>query len=118
MSLRCPLTFRRLTLPARGSDCRHLQPFDLESFLRANGEKCAANWRCPVCNRPTPLDAIEVDQFVWAAAQALADVEEVRIDTMARVSPVVVKVCTDSQLSVALLMGKNRFHELSVRSRR
>jgi hypothetical protein len=25
VSLRCPLTFRRISLPARGHDCRHIQ---------------------------------------------------------------------------------------------
>ena len=31
VSLLCPLTGRRIALPARGTDCRHLQCFDLVS---------------------------------------------------------------------------------------
>lgn len=38
MALRCPLTFRRMTLPARGHECKHLQCFDLEAYLKYNGK--------------------------------------------------------------------------------
>ncbi len=27
VSLKCPITFKRITLPARGSDCKHIQVF-------------------------------------------------------------------------------------------
>ena len=47
VSLRCPLTFKRISLPARGHDCRHIQCFDLESYLKLNCEK--GLWKCPVC---------------------------------------------------------------------
>ena len=47
VSLRCPLTFRRIAVPARGHECRHIQCFDLESYLKLNCEKGV--WKCPVC---------------------------------------------------------------------
>lgn len=47
ISLKCPITFRRITLPARGHECRHIQCFDLESYLQMNAER--GLWRCPVC---------------------------------------------------------------------
>ena len=47
VSLRCPLTFKRISLPARGHECRHIQCFDLESYLKLNCEK--GLWKCPVC---------------------------------------------------------------------
>lgn len=75
VSLKCPITFRRIQLPARGHDCRHIQVscaaarrrarlhragpssrldpllpfqcFDLESYLQLNCER--GTWRCPVC---------------------------------------------------------------------
>ena len=47
VSLKCPITFRRITLPARGHDCKHIQCFDLESYLQLNCER--GSWRCPVC---------------------------------------------------------------------
>lgn len=45
--LKCPITFKRITLPARGHECKHIQCFDLESYLQLNCER--GSWRCPVC---------------------------------------------------------------------
>lgn len=45
--LKCPITCKRITLPARGHDCKHIQCFDLEAYLQINCER--GNWRCPVC---------------------------------------------------------------------
>ena len=47
VSLKCPITYKRITLPARGHDCKHIQCFDLESYLQMNCER--GSWRCPVC---------------------------------------------------------------------
>lgn len=47
ISLKCPITFKRIILPARGHDCKHIQCFDLESYLQLNCDRGA--WRCPVC---------------------------------------------------------------------
>jgi MIZ/SP-RING zinc finger. len=46
VSLKCPITQRRITIPARGHDCKHIQCFDLESYLKLNVDK--GNWKCPV----------------------------------------------------------------------
>jgi SUMO ligase MMS21 Smc5/6 complex component len=47
VSLKCPITFKKINLPARGHDCKHIQCFDLESYLQLNCER--GSWRCPVC---------------------------------------------------------------------
>ena len=88
VSLKCPITFRRITLPARGQDCKHIQCFDLESYLQLNCERSA--WRCPVCGRQALLEGLEVDQYFLAILQNLlrADVDEVTIDQLARVRPI------------------------------
>ncbi|NWX74116.1 ZMIZ2 protein, partial [Alca torda] len=62
VSLKCPITFRRIQLPARGHDCRHIQCFDLESYLQLNCER--GTWRCPVCNKTALLEGLEVDQYM------------------------------------------------------
>ena len=46
-SVKCPITYRRITIPARGHDCKHIQCFDLESYLKLNVDK--GSWKCPVC---------------------------------------------------------------------
>ncbi|XP_037084007.1 zinc finger MIZ domain-containing protein 1-like [Pollicipes pollicipes] len=83
ISLKCSITYKRITLPARGHDCKHVQCFDLESYLQMNCERGA--WRCPVCNKPAPLEGLEVDQYIWGILNSLqnSDVDEVTIDASA-----------------------------------
>jgi hypothetical protein len=47
VSLKCPITFKRIALPARGHECKHIQCFDLESYLQMNCDR--GSWKCPVC---------------------------------------------------------------------
>ncbi|XP_077999794.1 zinc finger MIZ domain-containing protein 1-like isoform X2 [Glandiceps talaboti] len=91
VSLKDPITFRRITLPARGHDCKHIQCFDLESYLQLNCER--GSWRCPVCNKTALLEGLEVDQFMWGILTAVssADFEEVTIDASAAWKPVPLK---------------------------
>ncbi|XP_035210734.1 zinc finger MIZ domain-containing protein 2-like isoform X2 [Stegodyphus dumicola] len=91
VSLKCPITFKRITLPARGQECKHIQCFDLESYLQLNCERGA--WRCPVCNKPALLEGLEVDQYIWGILTNLSnsDVEEVTIDGTASWKPVPIK---------------------------
>ncbi|KAK6629696.1 hypothetical protein RUM43_003514 [Polyplax serrata] len=87
VSMKCPITFKRITLPARGHDCKHIQCFDLESYLQLNCER--GSWRCPVCNKPAQLEGLEVDQYMWGILNTLnsSDVEEVTIDSSANWKP-------------------------------
>ncbi|XP_071952219.1 zinc finger MIZ domain-containing protein 1-like isoform X2 [Antedon mediterranea] len=91
VSLKCPITFRRITLPARGPDCKHIQCFDLESYLQLNCER--GSWRCPVCNKAASLEGLEVDQFMWGILTAVQSVEfeEVTIDASSSWKPVPLK---------------------------
>ncbi|KAG5679122.1 hypothetical protein PVAND_008714 [Polypedilum vanderplanki] len=82
--LKCPITCKRITLPARGHDCKHIQCFDLEAYLQMNCER--GNWRCPVCNKPALTEGLEIDQYMWAILNTLTaqqDTEEVMIDAQA-----------------------------------
>ncbi|XP_014478426.1 PREDICTED: zinc finger MIZ domain-containing protein 1 [Dinoponera quadriceps] len=83
VSLKCPITFKRITLPARGHDCKHVQCFDLESYLQLNCER--GSWRCPVCSKPAQLEGLEVDQYIWGILNTVntAEVDEVTIDSLA-----------------------------------
>lgn len=91
VSLKCPITFRRITLPARGHDCKHIPCFDLESYLQLNCERGA--WRCPVCNKTALLEGLEIDQYIWGILTNLGNTEfeEVTIDSTASWKPVAVK---------------------------
>ena len=74
-----------MTLPSRGTECKHLQCFDLESYLKANGE--GGLWKCPVCNKNLFLEGLEIDQFTWSIVQTqrFAEADEVSIDPAANV---------------------------------
>ncbi|XP_003797631.1 zinc finger MIZ domain-containing protein 2 isoform X1 [Otolemur garnettii] len=91
VSLKCPITFRRIQLPARGHDCRHIQCFDLESYLQLNCER--GTWRCPVCNKTALLEGLEVDQYMLGILIYIqnSDYEEITIDPMCSWKPVPVK---------------------------
>uniref|UniRef100_A0A672PC54 Zinc finger MIZ-type containing 1 n=1 Tax=Sinocyclocheilus grahami TaxID=75366 RepID=A0A672PC54_SINGR len=91
ISLKCPITFRRIQLPARGHDCKHMQCFDLESYLELNCER--GSWRCPVCNKAALLEGLEVDQYMWGILNALqnSECEEVTIDPSCSWRPVQIK---------------------------
>uniref|UniRef100_H9G0G0 Zinc finger MIZ domain-containing protein 2 isoform 2 n=1 Tax=Macaca mulatta TaxID=9544 RepID=H9G0G0_MACMU len=91
VSLKCPITFRRIQLPARGHDCKHVQCFDLESYLQLNCER--GTWRCPVCNKTALLEGLEVDQYMLGILIYIqnSDYEEITIDPTCSWKPVPVK---------------------------
>lgn len=88
--LKCPLTFKRITLPARGAECRHIQCFDLEAYLQLNCER--TTWKCPVCGSNAQLEGLEVDQYIGIILAELAkkkmNVDEITIDPHAVWQPV------------------------------
>ncbi|KAM6986474.1 zinc finger MIZ domain-containing protein 2-like isoform 2-T2 [Aplochiton taeniatus] len=91
VSLKCPITFRRIQLPARGHDCRHIQCFDLESYLQLNCER--GTWRCPVCNKTALLEGLEVDQYMLGILIYIqnSEYEEITIDPVCGWRPVPIK---------------------------
>ncbi|XP_068166118.1 zinc finger MIZ domain-containing protein 2-like [Antennarius striatus] len=91
VSLKCPITFRRIQLPTRGHDCRHIQCFDLESYLQLNCER--GTWRCPVCNKTALLEGLEVDQYMLGILIYIQNLEyeEITIDPVCSWKPVPVK---------------------------
>ena len=64
VSLKCPVTFKKIKLPARGAECKHTQCFDLEAYLQMNCER--GMWKCPVCSSNAQLEGLEVDQYIWS----------------------------------------------------
>lgn len=53
VSLRCPLSFERISIPAKGRACKHFQCFDLQAYLEFSRQQNV--WCCPCCARPTSL---------------------------------------------------------------
>lgn len=59
VSLLCPLTKQRIKKPSRGIKCKHVQCFDLDSYLCLNHK--THKWVCPVCNTTTTEGELVVD---------------------------------------------------------
>uniref|UniRef100_A0A452GSZ9 SP-RING-type domain-containing protein n=1 Tax=Gopherus agassizii TaxID=38772 RepID=A0A452GSZ9_9SAUR len=73
VSLKCPITFRRIQLPARGHDCKHVQ---VSTFRKT-----------------ALLEGLEVDQYMWGILNAIqnSEFEEVTIDPTCSWRPVPIK---------------------------
>lgn len=75
VALVCPLMKCRMQLPARARDCKHVQCFDLQSYLLMNEKK--PSWLCPVCDKPAPYDALIIDGLFKSILEKVKDVDEV-----------------------------------------
>ena len=66
LSLRCPIGLVPIQIPVRGRACRHLQCFDLETFLRLNTRPSVGRFRCGVCSNilSSPCSDIVIDSFI------------------------------------------------------
>lgn len=64
VSLKCPLTNRRLDVPARGLKCEHVECFDLREYLQLNYSKHVTKWTCPICSCAINSKQIVVDRCI------------------------------------------------------
>ncbi|KAL2830637.1 transport protein particle component-domain-containing protein [Aspergillus pseudoustus] len=79
MSLKCPLSTRRIEVPCRSVICTHNQCFDASSFLQLQEQ--APTWTCPVCAKATSYESLNVDQYVDdILCSTPLDVEQVIIE--------------------------------------
>jgi len=64
LNLTCPISMMRMSTCARGEDCEHLQPFDLESFVRTMEYTPAKSaWLCPICVRACLPHKLVLDAY-------------------------------------------------------
>ena len=82
VSLKDPILLCRIQTPVRGANCRHLQCFDLHSFLTFAHK--TGNWRCPVCTQTLKWEDLVIDVFMKSILDAVSDdVDQVRLFTNA-----------------------------------
>ncbi|KAH6969096.1 PINIT domain-containing protein [Fusarium avenaceum] len=62
LSLKCPLSYMRLSLPCRGLSCTHLQCFDATSYLQLQEQ--GPQWQCPICYKSATFEQLAVDAYV------------------------------------------------------
>ncbi|KAL2816373.1 transport protein particle component-domain-containing protein [Aspergillus cavernicola] len=83
MSLKCPLSTRRIEVPCRSVLCTHNQCFDASSFLQLQEQ--APTWTCPVCAKATSYESLNVDQYVDDILRSTPlDVEQVIVEPNGR----------------------------------
>lgn len=61
VQLLCPCSFVRIKIPVRLLSCKHVQCFDLSSFL--NLQQKIPTWECPVCSDPILLKNLRIDDY-------------------------------------------------------
>ncbi|KAL3686227.1 hypothetical protein R1sor_004249 [Riccia sorocarpa] len=71
ISLRCPISHKRIVTPVKGVLCKHHQCFDFDSYIEMN--ELRPVWRCPCCNTCVSCIQIRLDKKM---KQILKDVDE------------------------------------------
>ncbi|CEM24689.1 unnamed protein product [Vitrella brassicaformis CCMP3155] len=83
VKLTCPNTLHRISIPARGRSCRHLQCFDLMGFLEITSTQRSFNnrWKCPCCHLVVRPADLTVDMWFkrLLADRQTANVDEIEI---------------------------------------
>ncbi|KAJ7055740.1 PINIT domain-containing protein [Mycena amicta] len=62
LSLKCPLSFARISLPCRSAKCRHSQCFDAASWYYLMEQ--TTTWLCPICENILDWRELIIDGFV------------------------------------------------------
>lgn len=89
LSLTCPLSHARLKTPARAFSCRHLECFDLASFLECAHTTSHPRWTCPLCAVPARPHQLRVDSWTANVLEASpADRVEVEVQPDGAFGPV------------------------------
>lgn len=79
LSLKCPLSYCRITVPVRSMYCDHIECFDASSFLLLQQQ--ATTWTCPICNKALQYSALAVDDYLLEILRKTAayDIDEIEI---------------------------------------
>lgn len=70
VTMQCPLSHRRVSTPVRSERCRHVECFDLDSYLQLARSTRFPRWQCPKCNAPARPSQLQIDPWM---AGLLAD---------------------------------------------
>lgn len=81
--LLCPISSRRMKVPARATSCRHRACFDLAAYLEAqatlalnsehSGGQQAGLWHCPVCHCVAPWSRLMVDGLLLKILESTSE---------------------------------------------
>ncbi|KAH7716877.1 SUMO ligase [Aphelenchoides avenae] len=73
LSLICPLSKSRIVNAAQGAACRHLECFDLRSYLQFH--TTLTFWECPFefCREKIPLEQLRISDYFTDVLQEVSD---------------------------------------------
>ncbi|KAJ7282482.1 PINIT domain-containing protein [Mycena rebaudengoi] len=71
MSLKCPLSFMRITTPCRSSRCTHSQCFDATSWFAVMEQ--TTTWLCPICENVLDWRELIIDGFFCEILKMTSD---------------------------------------------
>ncbi|KAH7696003.1 zinc finger protein, partial [Aphelenchoides avenae] len=71
VSLVCPISKRRIEDACRGDQCRHLECFDLRTYLQYHTQ--LTYWECPVlnCRKNVSLERLRLDEYMTSILQEI-----------------------------------------------
>ncbi|KAL5535410.1 PLI1 [Sanghuangporus sanghuang] len=79
MTLKCPLSYTRITIPSRSAKCVHSQCFDAVSWYSVMEQ--TTTWLCPVCEKTLNPEELIVDGYFESILQQTPEsVEEVEVE--------------------------------------
>ena len=80
LSLLCPLSKKRIEIPARGSNCQHLECFDLKTYLTLFYDYLSWNASCPICKQAASYQNIRIDSFISKIITDSNGLNQINID--------------------------------------
>lgn len=73
LKLVCCTSLSRIETAARGSECDHLQCFDLAAYMHTMRNIPPKHaWCCPICDKPAPLHQLRLDAFAQSVLESTA----------------------------------------------
>lgn len=70
LTLKCPLSFKKIKQPVRGVNCKHVDCFDLSTYLMVNKIE-NPTWVCPHCNKQVGPTGLARDLLVEKLLETL-----------------------------------------------
>lgn len=71
ISLRCPLSYARMSYPVKSIQCDHIQCFDAVSFLSM--QERIPSWICPVCSKKIDQQLLALSKYMEEILQTTTE---------------------------------------------
>jgi len=59
----CPSSGKKINLPARGKNCKHVDVFDLKGYLMLMEKE--PTWKCGICLERAYAQDVQIDTYIF-----------------------------------------------------